>query len=168
MKYQKEISKQFIKVWEDFYINYLTMFNILEPEYRKYKERKKKRIEKEIQSMSFSKNVDNQLLLDQKNQASSQELLEVKESSKVREKFRDQFLRELQKVDFFYKENLNRVIRPKIKEIGEQIKHAKKINEFKMNTESFEMAIKETYKDIYLTRKFIETNLEIKEKLIKK
>ena len=43
MKYQKEISKQFIKVWEDFYINYLTMFNILEPEYKKYKERKKKK-----------------------------------------------------------------------------------------------------------------------------
>ena len=40
MKYQKEISKQFIKVWEDFYINYLTMFNILEPEYKKYKEHK--------------------------------------------------------------------------------------------------------------------------------
>ena len=37
-----------------------------------------------------------------------------------------------------------------------------------MNAESFEMAIKETYKDIYLTRKFIETNLEIKDKLIKK
>ena len=168
MKYQKEISKQFIKVWEDFYINYLTMFNILEPEYKKYKERKKKRIEKEIQSMNFSNNIDNQLLLDEKNQASSQELLEVKESNKVRERFRDQFLRELQKVDFFYKENVNRVIRPKIKEISEQIKHAKKINEFKMNCESFEMAIKETYKDIYLTRKFIETNLEIKEKLMKK
>ena len=168
MKYHKEISKQFIKVWEDFYINYLTMFNILEPEYKKYKERKKKRIEKEIQSMNFSKNVDNQLLLDEKNQASSQELLEVKESNKVREKFREQFLRELQKVDFFYKENVSRVIRPKIKEISEQIKHAIKINEFKMNAESFEMAIKETYKDIYLTRKFIETNLEIKDKLIKK
>jgi hypothetical protein len=37
-----------------------------------------------------------------------------------------------------------------------------------MNSESFEMAIKETYKDIYLTRKFIETNLEIKDKLMKK
>ena len=168
MKYQKEISKQFIKVWEDFYINYLTMFNILEPEYKKYKERKKKRIEKEIQSMNFSHNVDNQLLLDEQNQPLSQNSLDVKESNKVRERFRAQLLLELQKVDFFYNENINRVIRPKIKEIKDQIQHALKINEFKIYHESFEMAIKETYKDIYLTRKFIETNLEIKDKLVKK
>ena len=50
MKYQKKISKTFIKVWEDFYINYMTMFNILEPQYKKYKEDKKKRLEKEFQS----------------------------------------------------------------------------------------------------------------------
>ena len=58
MKYQKEISKSFIKVWEDFYINYLTMFNILEPQYKKYKENKKKMLEKEIQSHNFSQNID--------------------------------------------------------------------------------------------------------------
>ena len=168
MKYQKEISKQFIKVWEDFYINYLTMLNILEPEYKKYKERKKKRIEKEIQSMNFSKNVDNQPLLDEKSQELSQNAVDVKESNKVKERFREQLLLELQKVDFFFNENINKGIRPKIKEIKEQINHALKINEFKMNSESFEMAIKETYKDIYLTRKFIETNLEIKDKLMEK
>ena len=168
MKFQKEISKQFIKVWEDFYINYLTMFNILEPEYKKYKERKKKRIEKEIRSMNFSKNVDNQPLLDEQNQELSQNAVDVKESNKVKERFREQLLLELQKVDFFFYENINKGIRPKIKEIKEQINHALKINEFKMNSETFEMAIKETYKDIYLTRKFIETNLEIKDKLMKK
>ena len=165
MKYQKEISKTFIKVWEDFYINYLTMFNILEPIYKDYKERKKKRIEKEIQSMNFSHNVNAEPLLDENE---VQDIVNVKESNKVRDRFRDQFLLELQKVDFFYNENINKVIRPKIKEIKEQINHALKINEFKMNSETFEMAIKETYKDIYLTRKFINTNLEIKEKLMKK
>ena len=165
MKYQKEISKTFIKVWEDFYINYLTMFNILEPIYKDYKERKKKRIEKEIQSMNFSHNVNAEPLLDENE---VQDIVNVKESNKVRDRFRDQFLLELQKVDFFYNENINKVIRPKIKEIKEQSNHALKINEFKMNSETFEMAIKETYKDIYLTRKFIDTNLEIKEKLMKK
>ena len=165
MKYQKEISKTFIKVWEDFYINYLTMFNILEPIYKDYKERKKKRIEKEIQSMGFSHNVNSEPLLDENE---VQDIVNVKESNKVRDRFRDQFLLELQKVDFFYNENVNKVIRPKIKEIKEQINHALKINEFKMNSETFEMAIKETYKDIYLTRKFIQTNLEIKEKLMTK
>ena len=167
MKYQKEISKQFIKVWEDFYINYLTMFKILEPEYEKYKERKKKRIEKELQSMKFSNNVDSEPLLDDQ-QTASQDLVNVKESNKIRERFKDQFLLELQKVDFFYNENLNKVIRPKIKEIKEQIKHALKINEFRIYNEAFETAIKETYKEIYLTRKFVETNFEIKEKLMKK
>ncbi len=165
MKYQKEISKTFIKVWEEFYINYLTMFNILEPIYKDYKQRKQKRIEKEIQSMNFANNVNSEQLLDENEVPDS---INVKESNKIRERFRDQFLLELQKVDFFYNENINRVIKPKIKEIKEQINHALKINEFKMYNETFEMALKETYKDIYLTKKFIETNLEIKEKLMKK
>ena len=167
MKYQKEISKSFIKVWEDFYINYLTMLKILEPEHEKYKERKRKRIEKELQSMKFSNNVDSEPLLDDQ-QTASQDLVNVKESNKIRERFKDQFLLELQKVDFFYNENLNKVIRPKIKEIKEQIKHALKINEFRIYNEAFETAIKETYKEIYLTHKFVETNFEIKEKLMKK
>ena len=118
MKYQKEISKTFIKVWEDFYINYLTMFNILEPIYKDYKERKKRRIEKEIQSMNFSHNVNAEPLLDENE---VQDIVNVKESNKVRDRFSYQFLLELQKVDFFYNENINKVIRPKIKEIKEQI-----------------------------------------------
>ena len=81
MKYQKEISKSFIKVWEDFYINYLTMFKILEPEHEKYKERKRKRIEKELQSMKFSNNVDSEPLLDDQ-QTASQDLVNVKNQIK--------------------------------------------------------------------------------------
>ena len=165
MKYQKEISKTFIKVWEDFYINYYTMFKILEPEYKKYKEYQKKRLEKELQSLQYSKNVDNEPLLERQG---VDERINLRESNKIRERFRDQLLLELQKVDFFYNQNVNKVIRPKIKEIKEQIKHGIKVNEFKMNSDSFELALKETYKDIYLTRKFIETNLEIKDKLMKK
>jgi len=164
MKYQKEISKSFIKVWEDFYINYLTLFNVLEPIYTKYKEFKKKRMEKEYQSLSFSKNIDSQPLLDEQ----SQDKLDIKEYKKVIDKFREQFLLELQKVDFFYNGNLNKSIRPKIKELKEQINHSIKINEFRIHTETFEMALKEAYKDIFLINQFIETNLEIKDKLLSK
>ena len=165
MKYQKEISKTFIKVWEDFYISYVTMFKILDPIYTKYQEYKKNRLEKEIQSMNFSKNVDSEPLLSDQPVDNK---MNVKESSQVRDRFREQFLLELQKADFFYNEYVTKVIRPKIKEIKEQIKHAIKVNEFKMNNEAFEMAIKETYKDIYLIRKFVETNFEIKDKLMHK
>jgi hypothetical protein len=165
MKYQKEISKTFIKVWEDFYINYLTMFRILEPEYKRYKENKKRRMEKQIEYMNFSQNLDNEPLL---REPSKDDKIDSKESNKIREKFREQFRLELQKVDFFYNQNLNKVIQPKIKELNEQIKHAIKVNEFKMNSEVYEIAIKETYKDIYFTQKFINTNLEIKDKLMKK
>ena len=165
MKYQKEISKSFVKVWEDFYINYLTMFKIIEPVYKKYKEQKNKRMEKQIQSMNFSENIDKEPLL---KESTIDNKMDQKESNKIRDQFRDQFLLELQKVDFFYNQNINKVIRPKIKEIKEQIKHAIKVNEFKMNNEVYEMAIKETYKDIYLTQKFINTNLEIKDKLMRK
>ena len=164
MKYQKEVSKNFIKVWEDFYINYLALFNILNPVYKKYKEYKKKRMEKEYQSLSFSENVDNQPLLD----SNTQELLNIKEMARVREKFQEQFLLELQKVDFFYNENINKLIRPKLKEIKEQLNHSIKLNEFLIHSETFEMAIEVVYKDIHLINHFIEVNLEIKDKLLSK
>ena len=165
MKYQKKISKTFIKVWEDFYISYMTMFDILNPIYKKYKENKKKQMEKELLSKSFSGNIDSDLLLPKE---SKENTIDVKESKSVKERFQEQFMLELKKVDFFYNQNINKVIRPKIKEIKDQIKHANKINEFKMNADAFEMALKETYKDISLTRKFIETNLDIKDTLMKK
>ena len=145
MKYQKEISKSFIKVWEDFYIKYITLINILNPVYKKYKELKKKRMEKEIQSFNFSKNIDSEPLLEPQ----SVDKLEIKESNDVRKKFREQFSLELQKVDFFYNQNLNKVIKPKLKELKEQINHAIKIKEFKMHNETFEMEIKEI---IYLLK----------------
>ena len=106
------------------------MIKILEPQYKKYKEQKNKRMEKQIRSMNFSKNIDKEPLL---REMSIDNKLDQKEEKKIREQFRDQMLLELQKVDFFYNQNVNRVIKPKIKELKEQIKHALKINEFKMN-----------------------------------
>ena len=97
MKYQQKISKSFIKVWEDFYINYMTMFNILEPEYKRYKENKKKRLEKEFLSKEFSKNIDNETLLAKE----APENVDTKSSSSVKERFQEQFMLELKKVDFF-------------------------------------------------------------------
>ena len=164
MEYQKEISKSFIKVWEDFYINYIALINILEPIHKKYKEHKKKRIEKQYQSLNFSKNIDSEPLLEDQ----MEDKIDIKESKSISDKFRQQFLLELQKVDFFYSENINKSIRPKIKEIREQINHCIKVNEFKINSEIFEMAIKEAYKDIHLINQFIETNIEIKNKLLGK
>jgi len=122
-------------------------------------------MEKELLSKSFSGNIDSDLLLPKE---SKENAIDVKESKSVKQRFQEQFMLELKKVDFFYNQNLNKVIRPKIKEIKDQIKHANKINEFKMNADAFEMALKETYKDISLTRKFIETNLDIKDTLMKK
>ena len=164
MKYQKEIRKSFIKVWEDFYINYLALFNILDPVYKKYKEFKKKRMEKQYKSLTFSDNIDSQPLLDSQYPSKS----DFRESSHIRDKFKEQFLIELQKVDFFYNENINKIIRPKLKEIKEQLNHSIKLNEFRIHCETFEMAIKEAYKDIYLIHQFIEINLEIKNKIINK
>ena len=165
MKYQKEISKSFIKVWEDFYISYITLINILEPIHKKYKELKKKRIEKQYQYLNFSKNIDSDPLLENQDK---EDILDVKESKTIKDRFRQQFSLELRKIDFFYNEKINKVIRPKIKEIREQMNHSIKVHEFRIHCETFEMAIKEAYKDIHLIYQFIETNLEIKTKLINK
>ena len=107
MKYQKKVSKTFIKVWEDFYINYMTMFDILAPVYKKYKENKKKKMEKELESKQFSENIDNSLLLSKE---ISENALDVKESKSVKKRFTEQFMLELKKVDFFFNSNLNKVI----------------------------------------------------------
>ena len=94
--------------------------------------------------------------------------MDIKETKKVSDKFREQFMLELQKVDFFYNENINKSIKPKIKEIKEQLNHSIKVNEFMVHSETFEMAIKEAYKDIHLIYNFVETNFEIKNKLLNK
>ena len=164
MKFQKELSKNIIKVWEDFYINYVTLFDILDPVYKKYKEFKKKRIEKKSESLKVSQNVDNEPLLD----TQSEEKIDIRELNDVKKKFKEQFKLELEKVNFFYSQNINKVIRPKLKEIKDQINHSIKVNEFRMHNETFEMALKEVYKDIHLIHQFIESNLEIKDKLIQK
>ena len=164
MKFQKELSKNIIKVWEDFYINYVTLFDILDPVYKKYKEFKKKRIEKKSESLKVSQNVDNEPLLD----TQSEEKIDIRELNDVKKKFKEQFKLELEKVNFFYSQNINKVIRPKLKEIKDQINHSIKVNEFRMHNETFEMALKEVYKDIHLIHQFIESNLEIKNKLIQK
>ena len=164
MNYYKEISKKFIKVWEDFYIDYLTMHKILSPAREVFKKRKNKKLEKEIQSLNFSNNVDSNALLNQVDEEdeNSPELI------RCTNKFMEQFKLEINKVDYFYNENINSVIKPKLKEVKEQIKHARKINEFKMNSEVFELALKEIYRDICFTKNFYHINMLIKQKLIHK
>ena len=159
MNYYKEISKNFIKVWEDFYIDYLTMHKILAPAREIFKKRKNKKLEKEIQSLNFSNNIDNNVLLNQpdEDEENSPEL------NRCTNKFIEQFKLEINKVDYFYNENINNVIKPKLKEVKEQIKHARKINEFKMNSEVFELAVKEIYRDICFTKNFYQTNMIIKQ-----
>ena len=164
MNYYTEISKSFTKVWEDFYIDYLAMYKILEPAHEIYKKRKAKKLEKEIQSLNFSENVDNNALLNQ----NGEEEENAPELTKCTVKFLEQFKLEINKVDYFYNENINNVIKPKVKEVKEQIQHAQKINEFKMYSDVFELALKEIYKDIYLTKQFYEINMTIKLKLMQK
>ena len=168
MKYQKYISREFIKEWENFYINYLMMLKILFPMYKKYKERNNRGLENETNTINFHNLFEIEPLLDEENQLFPQNNGETNETSKVKEIFVKQFLLEVKKVDKFYKEKTNRDICHKIKEIKEQIKNSLKNNEFKINNESYEIAIKESFRDIYLTRKFVETNLEIKDNLIRK
>jgi len=121
-------------------------------------------MEKQYQSRNFSKNVDSDPLLE----VQASDKADLKQLKSVSDKFREQLLLELQKVDFFYNENINKSIRPKIKEIKEQISHSIKVNEFRVHSDTFEMAIKEAYKDIHLIHQFIETNLEIKDKALNK
>ena len=164
MNYKRDISKSIIKVWEEFYINYNIACKILDPARQSYKEYKKKRMEKEYESMLLTENVDKEPLLDTQNNNK----LEEKEENDIHEKFKGQLLLELQKVDFFYNENVNKEIRPKIKELKEQINHSIKLNEFLIYNQTFEIAFIEIYKLIHLMYRYIKTNLMIKNKLMNK
>ena len=69
----------------------MTMFDILNPVYKKYKENKKKQMEKELLSKSFSGNIDSDSLLPKE---SKENAIDVKESKSVKQRFQEQFSEE--------------------------------------------------------------------------
>lgn len=162
MKYIKQYQGKQIKAWEDFYLNYQVMLTLLEPIKKIYKEKLKAMYNKSNESTQTNAEMKETLI----------EKISVDNSTvditKVQNKFNEQFILELKKIDYFYSEAANNRIKSRLSAIKEQIIYANSIHEFKIYQDSFEMAIKELYKEITMLQQFLDLNQEAKDKLLGK
>ena len=163
MKFYEKFEKGKIKTWEDFYLNYQIMLKILEPFKHQYRKKLDRAVPKTRYSFALSQNsIDNNSLL--ANYIPDNDF----EFSKMDNMFTEQFKEELKKVNHFFIETFYGSLKQRFHSISEQINHADLINEFEIYEDTFEIAIKEVYKEVSLLEDFISLNQEAKEKLLKK
>ena len=163
MKFYEKFEKGKIKTWEDFYMNYQIMLKIIEPFKIQYRKKLDRAVPKTRYSFALSQNsIDNNSLL--ANYIPDSDF----EFSKMDNMFTEQFKEELKKVNHFFIETFYGRLKQRFHSITEQINHADLINEFEIYEDTFEIAIKEVYKEVSLLEEFISLNQEAKEKLLKK
>ena len=159
MKFLKNLKKNTIKVWEDFYINYLIMIDILSPLKQIFKKREEKLYNKKTLYNKDNSLIDPSPLLEDYKEDNLEEL------NKISQKYKEQLLLEIKKADFFYNKIINEDINQRFLEIKNQIKYAKGIKQFNLNNDTFEIALKELYKEIAMIELFVKINTEIINKL---
>ena len=163
MKFYEKFEKGKVKIWEDFYMNYQIMLKILEPFKLQYRKKLDRAVPKTRYSFALSQNsIDNNSLL--ANYIPDNDF----DFSKMDNMFIEQFKEELKKVNHFFIETFYGRLKQRFHSITEQINHADLINEFEIYEDTFEIAIKEVYKEVSLLEDFISLNQEAKEKLLKK
>lgn len=156
MKFLEFLVSSQIQIWKDFYINYNLLKQILKPLHVLYKAK--------LRSLYLKKsNID---------ESREALLLSLNEPDvnipKISKEFQTQVLLELQKVLFFYTETLHKKIEPRLFEIQEQIDFAKAKNCFYRFQKTFELSIKELYKEITLLKDFLDLNIKALGKISKK
>lgn len=160
MTFQKKMQKSQVKVWSDFYFQYELMKKLLEPIKTLHKEKEKSVYKKEKEGQKANMELNQVLTQAIRIDDSKVDLV------KVQQQFSEQFVLELKKVDHFYCECLNQRIKPRLNAIKGQLDHAQSIKEFNIYQDTFELAIKELYKEVILIKGFVDINLEAKEKMM--
>ena len=164
MRFQKNFVKRQVKVWSDFYVDYALMVKLLQPIHTVFKEKEKSIYKKQQMLPSLDNEINTNQILTQMIRVDDQKIDVIKEQ----QKFDEQFILELKKANHFYNENLNGRLIPRLNMIKSQIEHAKEINEFKIYQDTFEMALKELYKELVMIGNFAEMNLNAKDRLLVK
>lgn len=164
MRFQKNFVKRQVKVWSDFYVDYALMVKLLQPIHTVFKEKEKSIYKKQQMLPSLDNEINTNQILTQMIRVDDQKIDVIKEQ----QKFYEQFILELKKADHFYNENLNGRLIPRLNMIKSQIEHAKEINEFKIYQDTFEMALKELYKELVMIDNFADMNLNAKDRLLVK
>jgi SPX domain protein involved in polyphosphate accumulation len=165
MKFQKYLEENQISLWKDFYLNYSLLKKILKPMHKLYKMKLRKVylniLSKQIQSSSL-KNP----LLDLENELNF--LDESLNAEDIANQFHNQIILEIKKVEHFFKETLDNRIITRLKEIKEQIEFAKLHLAFDDYSKTFELAIKQLYREVSLLKDYVDLNLKAKGKILKK
>ena len=162
MQFQKKFLKHQVKVWEDFYFNYDLLIELLKPFRDLHKEKIKAMYKKQQQLTSTSDPELNQPLTTQINENPKFNI------EQTQQKINEQIILECKKVDHFYSSNFNGRLKPRLKTVKDQIDHAKALSEFGIYQDSFEMALKELYKEVHMIKTFAEENIYAKDKIILK
>ena len=157
MKFQKYLEENQISQWKDFYLNYSLLKKILKPMHKLYKMKLRKVylniLSKQIQSSSL-KNP----LLDLENEFNF--LDESLNAEDIANQFHNQLILEVKKVEHFFKETLDNRIIIRLKEIKEQIEFAKLHLVFDDYSKTFELAIKQLYREVSLLKDYVDLNLK--------
>lgn len=161
----KSVSKRIVKIWEEFYIDYKLVDKILSPAEKIYMKRQNAKYGTKEFDSYLESGVDKTPLLENQEEPSEKDNEEIK---KMKTKFYNQMKLEFKKINKFVELNIKKVIDKKLLETKNQIKHAKKVGQFKINEDTFELALKEIYKDINLTLEFLSVNYYIKDILLRK
>ena len=165
MKFQKYLEENQISLWKDFYLNYSLLKKILKPMHKLYKMKLRKVylniLSKQIQSSSL-KNP----LLDLENELNF--LDESLNADDIANQFHNQIILEIKKVEHFFKETLDNRIITRLKEIKEQIEFAKLHLVFDDYSKTFDLAIKQLYREVSLLKDYVDLNMKAKGKILKK
>ncbi|MCQ2820424.1 MAG: hypothetical protein MJ252_24430 [archaeon] len=163
MSFRSSYKDQQIKVWEEFYWDYEICLKILEPLKEVYKERISKDYNKEAILKSIARDsIDTTALLSTFIPQTENFNIEG-----LRSKLKTQIENELKKIDIFYTKCYQRV-NDKFRAIKPQIEFAKVHNELDLYSDTFEVGIKELYKEVKLLKGYIELNMECKSKILAK
>ena len=161
MKFLEYLLTNQISIWRDFYVNYRLLKRILKLLHQLYESKLRIAYVKKQENPHQAPNEINESLL-----------LSMREPdcdiTKSDREFRTQILFEIEKVEHFYKDTLHKKIETRLYEIQEQIEYAKLNNIFNSYQQTFELAIKELYKEISLLKDFVDLNIKAKGKILKK
>ena len=168
MKFGLYLEEHAIFEWKDFYINFKLLKKLLKSLEYKYKffTQKQKKGNHSIINKSF----DNITLYDRSSIISSllnKPDLSKEEEKLIIEKFKIQIILELEKVEYFFKQNIS-LYSNRIKEIYKQLEYIRKNPNLRELKHLYEDAIKEMFKEIINMKSYIELNLKAKTKIIKK
>ncbi|MCQ2817789.1 MAG: hypothetical protein MJ252_11040, partial [archaeon] len=155
MKFLKFLKEETITEWKDFYIDYISLLELI----NKSKEKIKK--EKEMQE---SDSTTKSTLLEK--------LIDDEEGQDLTKELRDNFLEiyelEVKKFRFFSHEQICIREKKRFDEIIEQLEYIRVNKEYHIFSDQLENIFKAFYRDVSTFQNFIKTNLKINEKIISK